>query len=215
MTHKNSITFDKLITAFARFLSAALSPLFMPAFGVFLTLWVSFLCSLAPGQRWAVVMVVLGITCILPMVMIAVLHNFKVISDKRLVNRHERHIPYIFGVACCVAAAFYLDRVHSPMWFVMFPAGAALATTVLAVINRWWKISAHLAGIGGVLALLYQIHVQGLEAFNLFWVICATIMLAGMLGTSRIILGRHTFAQVAAGFAVGYASVTFMISTFG
>lgn len=212
---QNTFTFDKLIAAAARFLSAVFSPLFMPAYGVFLTLWVSFLCGLAPGVRWTVVMVVLGITGILPVVAIAVLHNFKVISDKRLVNRHERHIPYLCGIVCNIAAPFYLDHVHSPLWFVMFLGGAALATTLLAVVNHWWKISAHLAGIGGVLALLYQIHVQGLEAFNLFWVICAAILLAGMLGTSRIILGRHTFMQVLAGFAVGYGSVTFMMSMFG
>lgn len=212
---QNSFTFDKLIAAAARFLSSVLSPLFMPAYGVFLTLWVSFLCSLAPGVRWTVVMVVLGITGILPVVAIAVLHNLKVIDDKRLINRVERRIPYLVGIVCCIAAAFYLNHVHSPLWFVMFQGGAALAVVLLAVINLWWKVSAHLAGIGGVLALLYQIHVQGLEAFNLFWVICVAILLAGMLGTSRIILGRHTFAQVLAGFVVGYGSVTFMMLTFG
>ena len=97
----------------------------------------------------------------------------------------------------------------------MFQGGAALTALVLMLVNLKWKISAHLAGIGGVVALLYQIHVQGLEAFNLFWVICAAIFVAGMLGSSRIILGRHTFPQVAAGFFVGYASVTLMISCFG
>lgn len=208
-------TFDKLITAMARFLSSALSPLLMPAYGVFLTLWVSFLCSLAPGVRWAVVMVVFGITCIMPVILIAILHNFKIITDKRLDNRRERLIPYIGGIVCSIAAAFYLGHIHSPVWFVMFQGGAALTALVLMLVNLKWKISAHLAGIGGVVALLYQIHVQGLEAFNLFWVICAAIFVAGMLGSSRIILGRHTFPQVAAGFFVGYASVTLMISCFG
>ena len=42
-----------------------------------------------------------------------------------------------------------------------------------------------------------------------FWayLICAIIILAGMLGTSRIYMNRHTFWQVVAGFANGYICV--------
>ena len=116
---------------------------------------------------------------------------------------------------CYLGAAAYLDHIHSPRWFIMFALGGALTCLVVLVVNRWWKISAHAAGIGGVVALIYQIHVQCLSAFNLLWVFIATILLAGILGTSRLLLKRHTVLQVLAGFAVGFACVDLMMKFFG
>ena len=80
----------KIFGALARFFSTVLSPLLMPTYGVFLALWVSVLCYIPLGTRLMVILVVFGITCILPMVFIAVLHNAKIITDKRLDNRRER-----------------------------------------------------------------------------------------------------------------------------
>ena len=209
----SSFTFNKFITGLARFLSAAMSPLLMPTYGVFLVLWTSILCLLPTGTR--VTVMVMGITCVLPVVFISVLHHLKLIGDKRLIDRRDRIIPYAFAVLCYVGATFYIDRVHSPMWFTMFMAGASLACLVDFVVSLWWKISAHATGIGGLVALLYQLHVQGLSAFDMFWLLCFTILLAGALGTSRLILKRHTLPQVLAGFACGYVCVTLMMKLFG
>ena len=211
----SSFTFNKFITGRARFLSAAMSPLLMPTYGVFLVLWTSILCLLPTGTRVTVMVMVMGITCVLPVVFISVLHHLKLIGDKRLIDRRDRIIPYAFAVLCYVGATFYIDRVHSPMWFTMFMAGASLACLVDFVVSLWWKISAHATGIGGLVALLYQLHVQGLSAFDMFWLLCFTILLAGALGTSRLILKRHTLPQVLAGFACGYVCVTLMMKLFG
>ena len=58
-----------------------------------------------------------------------------------------------------------------------------------------------------MLAVLVRLRMDGLAAFNIYWLICAIIILAGMLGTSRIYMNRHTFWQVVAGFANGYICV--------
>ena len=210
-----AFTFNKIITGIARFLSSAMTPLLMPTYGVFLVLWTSILCFLPTGTRVTVMVMVMGITCVLPVVFISVLHHLKLIGDKRLIDRRDRIIPYAFAVLCYVGATFYIDRVHSPMWFTMFMAGASLACLVDFVVSLWWKISAHATGIGGLVALLYQLHVQGLSAFDMFWLLCFTILLAGALGTSRLILKRHTLPQVLAGFACGYVCVTLMMKLFG
>ena len=192
------LTTGRLLVAGARFFSTVLSPLLMPTYGALLVLWTSVLCLLPNGTRVTVLVMVLGITSVLPTIMIGILHHYGVIRDKRLENPQERTIPYAFAVLCYLGAAAYLDHIHSPRWFIMFALGGALTCLVVLVVNRWWKISAHAAGIGGVVALIYQIHVQGLSAFNLLWVFIATILLAGILGTSRLLLKRHTVLQVPA-----------------
>ncbi len=187
----------------------------MPTYGALLVLWTSVLCLLPNGTRVMVLIMVLGITCVLPMIMIGILHHYGIIRDKRLEDPRERTIPYATAVVCYLGAAAYLYHIHSPQWFVMSQLGGALGCLIILVVNRWWKISAHATGIGGVVALLFQIHVQGLSAFNLYWVFIATILLAGIVGTSRLLLKRHTVLQVLAGFAVGFVCVDLMMKYFG
>ena len=97
----------------------------------------------------------------------------------------------------------------------MFMAGSALTVLVMALINLKWKISAHMAGIGGVVALVYQIHVQGLSAFNLMWLLCITVVIAGALGSARMALRRHNLLQVLAGAVTGFLCVSLTMRFFG
>ena len=196
-------------------MSMALSPLLMPTYGVFLTLWVSVLCLLPYGTRVSVLLVCMGITCILPLIFLSVLRHFKFIKDLHVEVREQRLIPYLFSALCNAVAAFYLYYCHSPQWFTMFMVGSAVTVLVMALINLKWKISAHMAGIGGVVALIYQIHVQGLSAFDLFWLLCLSIIVAGALGSARLVLKRHDAWQVLAGAVVGFLCVSLTMRFLG
>ena len=72
-----------------------------------------------------------------------------------------------------------------------------------------------MAGIGGVIALVYQIHVQGLSAFDLIWILCILFILAGALGSARLIYRRHDVYQVLAGVVVGFLCVGLTMKFFG
>ena len=211
----NHYSINKSITGIARFLSTAFSPMLMPTYGAFLVLWVSVLCVAPYGKRIAVLLVCMGITCILPLIFMSVLRHLKLVNHLHVVEQEKRHLPYIFVTVCDLLAAWYLAYFHNPRWFVMFMAGAALTVLVIALINIKWKISAHMAGIGGVVALIYQLHAQGLSAFNLFWLLCITILLGGALGSARLILKRHTLLEVLAGAVVGFACVNLIMKYLG
>ncbi len=74
-------------------------------------------------------------------------------------------------------------------------------------MNFWWKISAHAAGIAGIVAMLIQMTKEGPTVGAMTWWIVGAIVVAGFLGSARIWLGRHTLMQVLAGSAVGFLSV--------
>ena len=211
----NDIKSSRLIVGLSRFLSTVLSPLLMPSYGVFLVLWGSFLSAQEVGSRATVLIVIFGITCILPIFFISALQHLRLVSDKRLTQRQERFYPYLFSLLCYVGACLYLARVHSPRWFIMFTIGGTAALLIVFIINLKWKISAHMAGIGGIVALIYTMHIQMLEAFNMKWVFIVSILLAGLLGTARIVLKRHDVYQVLAGALVGYFGVKLMMTLFG
>lgn len=208
-------TINKFIAGAANFLSTALSPLLMPTYGIFLALWVSVLCLLPYGTRVTVLLMCMGITCILPLIFLSVLHHFKLIKNLHVDQREQRLIPYLFTALCYGVAAYYLFYRHSPQWFVMFPVGSAITVLVMALISLKWKISAHMAGIGGVIALVYQIHVQGLSAFYLLWLLCILIVVAGLLGSARLTLKRHNLWQVLAGVVVGFLCVSLTMRFLG
>lgn len=78
----NDVKYGRILVGLARFASAMLSPLLMPTYGVLIALWCSYLSAYDVGLRVTILLVVLGITCVLPMFFIATLHHFKFIVDK-------------------------------------------------------------------------------------------------------------------------------------
>ena len=211
----NRYTVNKFIAGVANVLTTVLSPLLMPTYGVFLALWISVLCLLPYGTRVSVLLMCMGITCIFPLIFLSVLRHFKLVKSLDVKVREQRLIPYLFAVLCYLVAAYYLYYCHSPQWFIMFMVGSAITVLVMALINLKWKISAHMAGIGGVIALVYQIHVLGLSAFDLFWLLCICIIVAGLLGSARLALKRHDIWQVLAGVIVGFLCVSMTIRFLG
>ena len=208
-------TANKIIAAASRFLSNVFTPLMMPTYGVFIALWVSVLCLLPYGTRVSALLMCMGITCILPLIFISVLRHFKLVKDLHVDIREQRLYPYLVTSLCYCIAAYYLYYRHSPQWLVMFMVGSAVTVLVMALINLKWKVSAHMAGIGGIIGLIYQIHVQGLSAMELMWLLCMTIILAGLLGSARITLKRHDILQVLAGVLVGFLCTSLTMRFFG
>lgn len=208
-------TANKFIAAASHVLSNVLSPLMMPTYGVFLALWVSVLCVLPYGTRASVLLMCMGITCILPLIFISVLRHFKVIKDIHVEVRQQRLYPYLITAACHLVAAYYLYFCHSPQWFIMFMVGSAVTVLVLTVINLKWKISAYMAGIGGVVGLVYSIHVLGLNALDMLWPLCLTVIVGGILGSALLALKRHDLWQLLAGAVVGFLVVSLTMRFFG
>ena len=191
----------------AHIFSWILSPILMPTYGVILSLWTTVLVMLPLGLRWNVVLMIAMITAFLPALGIFLLYNFKVISDTGLNTRAARFIPYGINCVCYLLATWYLARIHSPHWMWMFMIGAVVASVICVIVNINWKISAHMAALGGLVGLMFRIMSDGLGVVPMWGVITVGILLLGILGSSRLLLQRHTFWQVVAGTAVGFASV--------
>ncbi len=202
----------------ARLVSTMLSPLLTPSYGLFMALSISPKVLDSTGARINLLLIVFGITCVLPMATIAVLHNFKLIKDKRMINRRDRLIPYITATIYYLGAVWYMSYTHEPRWLVMFAAGGALSCLISTLINIKWKISAHMAGMGGVVALLWQIDAMNLEVISPVWMlffVLVAIGLSGLLGSARMLLKRHDLPQVLAGFVNGLLCVSLMMRLFG
>lgn len=56
---------------------------------------------------------------------------------------------------------------------------------------------------------------KGLSAFDLLWLLCLSIIVAGLLGSSRLALKQHNIWQVLAGAVVGFLSISFTMRLLG
>ena len=200
----------RVIHYISGFFSALLNPLLMPTYGLCVAFWMSNLLVLTLPAKLTVMLVVFAITCILPILLFLLLKMLKVIDSIQLNRQKERLVPYIITIVCYIASAIYLFSINSPDWLWMFMFGGGCAALISMIVNFKWKISAHMAGIGGFIALICRINADGDGIFDLLPMICVAIFIAGILGTSRIAMERHTFWQVIAGTANGFICVFFL-----
>lgn len=195
----------------ANFFSSAFSPLIIPTYAVAIALNLSFIGSITPlYTRILVTLVILATTCMIPSIAIAILYKLGKISDPGVNERQDRIVPYIIAIMSYVAAAVYLSNINAPVWIPMFMVGGGIAVIATALINLKWKISAHGAGMGGLTALMFSMWANGYVVFDLIYLTSLVILLTGIVGTSRLILNRHTLAQVLAGTLNGFFWVFIM-----
>lgn len=220
LTHQagSGITGDKeepekdprILTLIATFISWVLVPLFMPVYGVLLIFNLSIFQFTPLAAKWLLTGIVFGFNVIVPMILILLLKRMGMVTDIGLNKREERPIPYIITFVCMGGTAAFFGYKGAPLWVAMFFAGGALASVINLIINTKWKVSAHSAGIAGIVALLVRILTQEYHSpKTMVWLI-VWVLLAGLLGSTRVWQRRHTLAQVLAGYAIGFSTVYFL-----
>ena len=117
----------------------------------------------------------------------------------------QAKLSYVLLVyAFTVLIPTLLIHLHLPHMLTSILMVALIIQILCAVINVWWKISTHTAAIGGVTGSLIAFSL--LFNFNPMWWLCLTIVVSGLVGSSRMILRQHSLEQVTAGFFLGLVS---------
>ena len=78
--------------------------------------------------------------------------------------------------------------------------GAILIILFAAIISKFWKISLHLLGIGGVVGVFIALQLIKGGVLHLLLIF---ILLSGILGVARIAQKAHNHTQVCVGFLLG------------
>jgi hypothetical protein len=148
-----------------------------------------------------VLAVVYCFTILMPMLTIFLFQKINGWGIKELSHREKRFIPYILTIMAYVFCLLMMYKLNLPRYMSGIILATLIAMVICIFINLKWKISEHMTGMGGVVGGL--IAFSFLFNYNPVWWLCFFILIAGMLGTSRIILKQHTLGQVLSGFVVG------------
>ena len=185
----------------ARVVSIVFTPFYLPLTGLVALYIFSYLNVLPLSYKLATLLFTYVFTILLPTLLIRLYRHYQGWTPLQIGHRQRLVIPYLISI-CCYSICYHLMHVyHMPHFISSILMAALTVQMVCALINVWWKISIHTAAIGGVTGALLAFSL--IFNFNPVWWLCLVILLAGMVGTSRMILRQHTLAQVSAGFIVG------------
>jgi hypothetical protein len=142
-------------------------------------------------------------TFAIPAYFVYLMKRWGLISSLKLENLKDRRLPYFVTAIIYTVLGYFLYSKNS----MLFPCGFILwsiAAVILCVgiISLWWQISAHAAGVGGMIGALAGVLVH-LGEQNLFFPLIFLVILSGYVISARLALNAHTPAQVGAGFLIG------------
>jgi membrane-associated phospholipid phosphatase len=169
------------------------------------------LSVLQPDVKRVMLIITVLFTFVLPASVIIILYITRMIDNAELQERKERILPMALTIVLHLFAFFVIRSIPQlSQGHVVFFMCTPVALTVGLVFNRFMKPSVHMLGIGMLLGIiLVLITIYGATLQGVFIV---TVLAAGILGTSRLILELHTPGEVMAGFGIGFF-VTVMAMT--
>ncbi|MBR6118315.1 MAG: hypothetical protein IKQ11_05605 [Paludibacteraceae bacterium] len=189
-----------LANILAKILSVVFYPLFIPTYGIALFCYV-----FHSPLLWAAIAIVGTVlfTCVLPMTSIWMLIRRGKVQDIQIEEATERTWPYLYSTIGFGFWSYLMSGIlHAPQFITFVCYGATAALAIITLINRYWKISAHLTGVGGLIGGLmnYYVIINVTPAWHtvLAWCLFSLVMMF-----ARLRLNAHTSEQVVAGWLLG------------
>ena len=201
MVEEQHIVADRSLIRTARVISAIFTPFSIP-FLAFLILFLFSYLRIMPIQYKLIVLgVVYCFTILMPTLTIFLFRKINGFSPEDLGERKRRFMPFLLTITSYVFCLVMMHRLNIPWYMTGIILAALIMMVICIVVNRKWKLSEHMAGVGAIVGGLVSF--SALFGYNPVWWLCLFILIAGVLGTARIILQHHTLGEVLVGFAVG------------
>ena len=127
-------------------------------------------------------------------------------TDVDVSVRSQRTGPFLFSILSSLIGFFVLDSIHGSKNLGSVLLITVVSGIILMIITFWWKISMHASSLSGAITMLSIIYGKFmLPAF----------LLVLLVSWSRVVLRRHTIAQVAAGSLISIALSWLLLSIRG
>ena len=186
----------------SKIISVILHPIFMPLIALKLTLF------LVPSIEFAlnnyisfIVRIVVISTIIMPLISILFFIKNGSVKSLEMSSHKERFPPLIYSALFMFIGYQFINSAltFAPILKAEF-LGAIVIISLAAFISKFWKISLHMLGIGGLVGVLIGLNFLygGLSQF-----VVISILLSGILGVSRINEKAHNHLQIYIGFILG------------
>ena len=196
-----------MIRKLALLLSVVFQPLLMPSlvFGL-LFFAVPQASSIPDSFKVRLFYMIVASTLLIPMVLMLGLRWSGMIKSLHFEEKSERRTPFIMVTLFYLLTTYFLKEkteLDPILWQGM--GIIAFAVALLTGITFFWKMSAHMTGIGGVLGVLAVLAIY-FPSLNLAYLLVATLLLGGLVASARLYLDAHRPAEVYVGLLLGFVT---------
>ena len=198
----------------AKIFSGLFHPLLMTTIGlVILFNSGTSLAVVQPEVKRISLIVVFLFTCVFPMGMVIMLYLSKMIQDLELNARQDRLLPISLSIVLLLFTFFVVRGIPQLLnGHEAFLLSPAVGMVLILVLNRYMKPSIHMLGVGGLLGMMLIIMVFYRAPLQVLFVLA--VLAAGLTGTARLILGKHTPRELIAGFMTGFLVTSVLMIVF-
>ena len=198
---KEHIIADKTMLRVARITSIVFTPFSIP-FLAFLVLFLfSYLRIMPILYKGIVLGIVYCFTILTPTITIFLFRKINGFARQELSERKKRYVPILLTIISYVFCLLMMRKLNIP-WYMTGIIFVSLVISIICIlVNLKWKLSEHMAGMGGIIGGLVSF--SALFSYNPVVWLCLFILIAGILGSARIVLGHLTLGEVLSGFVVG------------
>lgn len=145
-------------------------------------------------------------TLVMPLLAILILKRLHFLSSITVPDFKQRALPYIIIAMLLGITAYQLNKNEMTGLPLVFLISAAVSLLMNAAITLKFGISSHGISAGGLVALMLYVCVfQQTDSFTFLLVL--SILIAGISGSSRLLLNAHTPAQLYSGYTLGFSVV--------
>ena len=143
-------------------------------------------------------------TLLIPMITIIGLRLSGMVKSLHMPERKDRAVPFLLTCVYFILTLFFLyqkSELDPILWQGM--GVISFSVIVLTVVTFFWKMSAHMIGVGGLLAVILILGFE-FSNFQVVYPLLFVLMLSGAIATSRLYLNAHQPAEVYGGFLTGF-----------
>lgn len=190
---------------FSLILSVVLQPLVIPSLVFGLALFVvPEATSIPESLKNRLFYLVALSTLVIPMITIFGLRLSGTLKSIHMADLKDRGIPFTVTSIYYILTVYFLyqQRQFDPiLWQVL--GVITLAIVVLTLVTFFWKMSAHMTGMGGLIAAVLVLGLK-FPTFQPLYPLLGSLVLTGLVGTVRLYLEAHKPIEIYVGLIFGF-----------
>ena len=196
-----------MVRSLALLLSVVFQPLLMPSlvFGV-LFFGVPQASSIPESFKYRLFYLIVSSTMLIPLVLMLGLRWSGLIKSLHFEEKGERRTPFILVTVFYLLTTYFLmgkTELDPILWQGM--GVITFSVVLLTGVTFFWKMSAHMTGIGGLLAVLGVLGIY-FPSLKLAYLLVAVVVLGGSVASARLYLDAHSPSEVYVGLLVGFVT---------
>lgn len=194
-----------MLRSVALVISVVFQPLLIPTLVFGLLLYgVPEATSIPAEIRGSVYLLIVIATLLIPMVAVFGLRLTGRLKSLHMPEVADRRVPFVITTLFFLLTTWFLKQrmdFDPTIWLGM--AVICFSVIFLTVVSFFWKMSAHMTGLGGLLAVVLVLG-RKFPTFEVLYPLLGALVLCGVVASARLLLQAHRPLEVYVGWAAGF-----------